>query len=130
MDDFFTAMPSLLSEGFGSNSFKQYPAVNVTETEAGYEMEVVAPGFEKEHFTVNVEDKMLVISAEQKKENNEQNTKSILKEFELKSFKRSFSIDETIDTEGICAKYVNGVLTLNLPRKNNVKESKKQITIE
>lgn len=129
MDDFFATMPSLLSNGFQQGTFKQFPAVNVKETEAGYELDVVAPGFEKEQFSVDVNDKMLTIAAEVKTEKSEQTEKSVRKEYELKSFKRSFSLDENIDTENICAKYVNGVLTVNLPKRNAVKEDRKQITI-
>lgn len=130
MDDFFSGMPSLFGEGFQNSSFKQFPAVNVRETEAGYELDVVAPGFEKENFSVDVDDKMLTISAEFKSEKTEENEKAVRKEYEAKSFKRSFTLDEKIDTEAICAKYVNGVLTINLPKQPNVKEGKKQISIQ
>jgi len=44
-------------------------------------------------------------------------------------FKRSLKIDEKINTETIDAKYVNGILTLNLPKKQEVKPTPKQINI-
>jgi HSP20 family protein len=130
VDDFFSNMPSLFSDGYHNSSFKQFPAVNVTETEAGYELDVVAPGFQKENFSVDIDDRVLTISAEFKSEKIEETGKSVRKEYEAKSFKRSFTLDENVDTEGICAKYVNGVLTVNLPKQHNVKEGKKQISIQ
>jgi HSP20 family protein len=129
MDDFFTSIPSIMSERFQQSSFKQFPVMNVSETEAGYELEVVAPGFEKEQFTVDVNDKTLTIAAEVKSEKSEKSEKYVRKEYEAKSFKRSFHLDENIDANNICAKYVNGVLTVNLPKRKTVKEGRKQISI-
>lgn len=66
---------------------------------------------------------------EVKKETVNENEKQILKEFKPRSFKRSFTVDQDIDCENIVAKYENGVLTLNLPKKTDVKEATKNITI-
>jgi len=90
---------------------------------------VVAPGFEKTDFKVNLEQNVLTVSAEKKEEGKEENKKQIRKEYNYKSFKRSFTIDEKIDAAGIEAQYVNGILTLNLPKKEIVKESAKEINI-
>ena len=65
-----------------------------------------------------------------KEETKEENVKQIRKEYTVRSFKRSFTIDEKVDTNSIEAKYVNGVLTLNLPKKEQVKASAQEITIQ
>ena len=58
------------------------------------------------------------------------NEKEIRKEYQYRSFQRSFTLDEKIDAAGIEAKYVNGVLTLNLPKREEVKTPSKQISIQ
>jgi HSP20 family protein len=91
---------------------------------------VVSPGFEKTDFKLNVEQDTLTISAEKKSEEKQENTKQIRKEYNYRSFKRSFTLDEKIDANGIEAKYVNGVLTLNLPKKTEVKTPAQEIAIQ
>ncbi len=55
MEDFFQEFPSVLNSDFASSSFKQNPPVNVKENEENYLLEVIAPGFEKEDFKINLE---------------------------------------------------------------------------
>ncbi|HEX2607801.1 MAG TPA: Hsp20/alpha crystallin family protein, partial [Flavisolibacter sp.] len=78
---------------------------------------------------INLEDNMLTVSVE-KEQASEDQDKWIRKEYKFQSFKRSFSVDENINVDAIEAKYVNGVLVLNLPKKTVVKEAAKQITIQ
>jgi HSP20 family protein len=84
---------------------------------------------EKENFSINLENNVLTVSGERKEETAKENEKQILKEFKQQSFKRSFTLDEKTESEKIVAKFLNGVLTLNLPKKSDVKEAAKQITI-
>jgi HSP20 family protein len=130
VDDFFPQLPSIIQDEFKAGRFNQYASVNVKENEQAYVLELVAPGLEKEDFKINLENNMLTISAEKKEETEKPNEKQIRKEFKIQSFKRSFTVDENIDAENISAKYVNGVLTLNLPKKVEVKEAAKQIAIQ
>lgn len=128
MDDLFPEFSSILNNGAKQRSFSA--PVNIRETQDAYQLELMAPGFEKENFQVHLDEGLLTISAEHKTEEKQENEKWIRNEFSLKSFKRSFTVDENIDAEKIAAKYINGVLTLNLPKKMEVKEPAKQITIE
>ena len=127
MDDFFAPNSSINREQ--KQTFKFSVPVNVTELENGYRLDVVAPGFEKEAFQIQMEKNLLTISAEVKKE-EEKKEKVIRNEYSYNSFKRSFTIDDTIDAENIAASYNNGVLTLNLPKKEEVKPATKNITID
>ena len=127
VDDFFTDFPVMYKNGKRSNGLTP---VNIKETEKGYTVEVVAPGFEKSDFNVSLDRDLLTISAEKKNETKEENEKTIRSEYSYSSFKRSFTLDENIDGSNIDAKYVNGVLTLNLPRKAEVKPAVKQINIQ
>jgi HSP20 family protein len=128
MDDLFSELPVLYKNGF--NQPGGFAPVNIIEREKGYEVEVVAPGFDKTDFKVKMDQDILTISAEKKEEAKNENEKQIRREYNYRSFKRSFTIDEKIDAAGIEAKYVNGVLTLNLPRKEQVKASAQEITIQ
>ena len=130
MDDFFSPFPSLFRDDVMPGAFKHLAPVNVKESEGGYILEVIAPGLEKEDFKIDLEQNMLTISAEKKSEQDNSKEKEIRKEYRFQSFKRSFTVDDTIDADLISAKYVNGVLTLNLPKKAEVKEETKQISIQ
>jgi HSP20 family protein len=130
IDDFFATVPSILSNDFVTPNFRSFTPVNVKETENDYVLDVVTPGFQKEDFKINLDNNTLTISAEKKEETENQNEKFIRKEYKQQSFKRSFTIDENVDAENISAKYVNGVLTLNLAKKQEVKPSVKEISIQ
>jgi HSP20 family protein len=79
---------------------------------------------------VNIDNNVLTVSAERKTEEKSQTEKQIRKEYSYRSFKRSFTIDDKIDATAIEASYVNGVLKLNLPKKAEVREAAKDITIK
>lgn len=104
--------------------------VNVTETADAYHLELNAPGRNKEDFQVSIENNLLTISYEKKEEVKSEDVKSVRREFSYKSFKRSFSLDDKIDAENIQAKYENGLLKFHLPKKEQAKEVKKQISIQ
>ncbi|MFI5185624.1 MAG: Hsp20/alpha crystallin family protein [Chitinophagales bacterium] len=129
LDNFFNEIPTFFKDDF-SSSMKDFVPVNVKETKEAYQLDVVAPGFEKNDFKIDLEKNILTISVEKKNEIKNESEKQIRNEYSYRSFKRSFTLDEKIDAEKIDAKYVNGVLTLNLPRKAEVKESAKQISIQ
>ena len=128
LENFFNDIPTLFKDDFDS-SLKNFVPVNIRETKEAYQLEVVAPGFEKNDFNINLEKSVLTISAEKKNEVKEESEKQIRKEYHYRSFKRSFTLDEKIDAEKIEAKYSNGVLMLTLPKKEEVKTSK-EITIK
>ena len=129
VDDFFPQFPSLFQSEF-ANGFNQSVPVNIKQTEKGYEVEVIAPGFNKEDIKVGLEKNLLTVSAEKNENEESKIEKQIRREYKYQSFKRSFTLDEKIDTEKIEGKYENGVLTLNLYNKAEVKAPVKEITIQ
>jgi len=129
VDDLFTELPDLFKNEFNQAVRKDFVPVNVKETEKTYQLEIIAPGFEKTDFKINLEQNLLTISGEKRNEVKE-NEKQIRREYNYRSFKRSFTIDEKIDATNIDANYVNGVLTLNLPKREEVKASATEITIK
>jgi len=130
VDDLFFELPVLFKNEFNNGGRKTFVPVNVKETEKTYQLEVVAPGFEKTDFIINLDQNLLTISAEKKEEVKQENEKQIRREYSYRSFKRSFTLDEKIDATNIEASYINGVLTLNLPKKETVKASATKIVIK
>jgi HSP20 family protein len=129
LEGFFNEIPTLFKDDFSTN-LKGFVPVNIRKANDAYLLEVVAPGFEKTDFNINLEKNILTISADKKDEAKDENEKQIRKEYSYRSFKRSFTLDEKIDSEKIEAKYVNGVLTLNLPAKAEVKTPAKEISVQ
>ena len=120
--------------GFPAGNFAKelhIPAVNVKENKEAFELEVAAPGLQKQDFKLNVEDNLLTISYEKQTstEQNNEDTKIHRQEFSTRSFKRSFTLDEKIDAGKIVAKYENGILSISLPKKEEVKITPKAIEI-
>ena len=129
--------PSLFNDFFNrefgidvTSRAHQTPAVNITEKNNAFFIELVAPGKEKNDFEVALEKDTLTISTISEKESNEENTLFMRKEFDYASFQRSFLVPETINTKNIKANYKNGLLSIELPkRKEAIVEPKKQIKI-
>lgn len=129
MDEIMSGFPVLFDESPITGGRNNAP-VNIRETNDGYFLDMIAPGFEKSDFKVNLENNLLTISAEREEKQLKEGEKQVRKEFIWQSFKRSFTLDEKIDATGIEASYVNGVLTLNLPKKAEVKQAAREIVIK
>jgi HSP20 family protein len=87
--------------------------VNVYKTGTTYEMLVFAPGRIREHFKIDVKGNELIISYTPPEGFPKQEW--VRKEYSRGGFERTFTLDETIDTSNISAKYVDGVLHVILP---------------
>lgn len=122
-DNLFSDFPVIANATTRVNqkSAKGFVPVNVKETEQSFKLEVVAPGYERTDFKVSVEDNLLIISAEKKSVQENEKIKEIRKEFSISSFKRSFTLNDLVDATKISASYINGILELNLPKKEEVK---------
>lgn len=126
-NDFFGSFPS---RNEMENSRKVHPLTNITEAKNSYLLELNVPGRKKEDFNIQIEKGLLTISFEQKTEVEKTESTVLRKEFTYNSFKRSFSLDENINTEKIEANYVNGVLKITLPKVEAIEIKPKQIVIK
>jgi len=98
------------------------PAVNVVENGDSYAIEMAAPGYEKADFKVHVEHDVLSISVEKQEEQSSEEKNYARKEFTYSSFERRFSLPkDQVDSDKIEAKYEQGILTVNLPKREEVK---------
>ncbi len=123
--------PEISSGHYDTNAFRngKGASVNINNIGNGYEIEVMAAGYSKEDFKIDLDKNLLTISAETKNDEAPEK-KSIRTEFKIQGFKRSFTIDEQIATEKITARHNNGILVLHLPKKEEVKAPVKQISID
>ena len=119
-----------ISKTWGVENTKTVPAVNITEEENSFQLEVAAPGLSKEDFNIELENGKLVISASQegKSEENAKNFKR--KEYSYTSFSRAFELPETIDVLNIEANYTNGILGIRLPKKEEETQKNHKIEIK
>lgn len=129
MNEIFNDLPLTFGKTLREDVL-HFPPANIIEKSDRYQIELAVPGMDKGDFNVKLDEKLLTISAEKKTEKTSETDKLIRREFSNKSFKRSFTIDEKIDSANISAKYENGILTLELPKKEDVKNGSKEITIQ
>ncbi len=127
-DELLNTFPA--SWGKDSQPYSTIPPANIHESKEGYHVEISAPGRNKEDFAIHQEKGLLTISFEKKEETEKNEYRTIRKEFSYQSFKRSFSLDEKINTVGIQAKYENGVLKVFLPKKDEILTAPQQISIQ
>jgi HSP20 family protein len=122
-DDFFSR--DLWDWGINNNSSTNttIPLVNIKETNENFEVEMAAPGMNKEDFKVELDGNVLTITSEKKDENEiNEGDRYTKREFSYQSFRRSFQLPkEVVDAEKIEAKYENGVLKLLVPKKEEAR---------
>jgi HSP20 family protein len=128
MNEFLNELPVNFGKSVRED-FLAYPPVNIQENDAAYLLQLAIPGFEKTDFSIKQENNLLTISATKKDVVKDETVKMIRTEFTQKAFKRSFTIDEKIDSANIAAKYENGILLIELPKKEKEKAAAKEINI-
>lgn len=120
-------LPSIFSDFFDNDWMMKAnattPAVNVIENETDYKVEVAAPGMTKEDFCVHIADEdQLVISMEKKNETKDNNNKYLRREFSYSKFQQTLILPDDVEKEHISATVNDGVLTINLPKKQKTQD--------
>ena len=87
------------------------------------------PGFDKDDIKLDISGNDLVLTAEHKAETEDKKDKYIRRERTYGSYQRSFDLTG-IDTGNISAEYKNGILTLDLPKMQEVKPETKRLEIK
>jgi len=106
------------------------PAVNIAETENEFHIELAAPGLKKEDFKINLDKNVLSVSTEKKAENVEEDKKYSKREYSYTSFVRSFTLPEVADQAKIEAEYTDGILKLNVAKKEEAKVQSREISVK
>lgn len=111
-------------EFFGNNS---YPKVDVVDFEDKVQIEAEIPGLSKEDVSVDIEENVLCITGSKRENKEGENKKYIRKELKRSSFKRSFRLKDNFNTKKIQADFKDGILLIDIPKKE--KEKPKKIKI-
>ena len=106
------------------------PAVNISETAESYHLELAAPGLKKQDFKISLDRKVLNISVEQQNESSEEGKRFSRKEFSYSSFVRSFTLPDLADQSRIEAAYEDGVLKVDIAKKEEAKIASRQIALK
>jgi len=133
-------VPAYWDNFFNDSFFNNYnpvacnqtsPAVNIVEDDKVFRIDMAVPGMSKKDFDINLDSDVLTISREQKGEAKENTHRYMRREFSFNKFKRSFQLPDTIDQENINASHESGILSIQLPKKEEVvQKSPKQIEIK
>ena len=98
------------------------PSVNIKETADNYEVEVAAPGMDKNDFKITLDGNQLTISSVKENEETTENENYSRREFSYQSFQRSFELPKNVvDEDKIIAHYQNGLLLLSIPKREEAK---------
>lgn len=134
-----STLPSIVDEFFGDDLWNRFfddtqsvtvPSVNIKEGKDEYAIEVAAPGFDKKDFRIDLNNNVLEISSEKEVKEENKDEKVMRREFRYSSFKRTFTLPDTVDTEKIKASYKDGILSISVPKKDEAKvKPTKQIAI-
>ena len=133
-DDFFDRpLPRRMSPHMGMPPMMaQVMKTDVKETDAGYELTLDLPGIKKENVKAELNDGYLTISAEseQNDDQKDEDGKYLRRERYTGSYRRSFFVGRNITEADIKAKFTDGVLRLDIPKKEPSAPEKKYIAIE
>lgn len=133
IDDFFSKDLFDWSNKNFSAEGSTLPSVNVKETNADFQIEMAAPGLNKEDLKIEVDKGVLSISSEKKEEKEEKDKKGnyTRREFNYQSFSRSFGLPESAAQDKIEANYNDGILHITIKKKEPKKaEEKKKIKVK
>lgn len=98
------------------------PKVNIKENAEAFTVELAVPGFKKSDFKLDLDNDVLSISTETKDEKEHKEENYTRREFGYSSFKRTFTLPDSVDDEAINASYKDGVLSILLPKKEEAKQ--------
>ena len=128
---FSDVFDSLINDSMLNDRFvAKTPAVNIAETENEFHIELAVPGLKKEDFKINLDKNVLSVSAEKKAENVEEGKKYSKREYTYNSFVRSFTLPESADQSKIAAEYTDGILKLNVTKKEEAKFQTREIAVK
>jgi len=133
-------MPSILDEFFPENRLESLnyesfsiPKVNIKENNSTFVLDLAVPGLTKDSFTIELEKETLTVSSNVAPNTDstetDTETKFTRKEFNYRSFTKSFTVPETVDVTNIEASYKDGILSISLPKKEVKEDIKRMVEI-
>ena len=138
----FPALPSLIEDFFNRDLLDSsnlnwretgatMPSVNIIEGNEDFRIEVAAPGMKRDNFQIELDNNVLTIASHMEAKKEENDKQFTRREFNYQSFQRSFALPENkVDGDKITAKYIDGVLYVTVPKKEEAKvKPARQISI-
>lgn len=122
----------VLFNDFGKSVIKENvekyfsPRVDIRENDKSYMLEAELPGYKEDEINISIKDNILTLSCKKEVNEEKKNGNYLIKERCNKEFKRQFNFYDNINEEGIEAVFENGVLEVNIPKK----EERKSFQIE
>ena len=131
MPGFNDVFDSIFNDTFFSDRMvSRVPAVNISESDNSYHVELAAPGLKKEDFKISLDKNVLSVSADKKTETVDENKKFSKREYSYQSFSRSFTLPESADHSKIEADYTDGILKLTITKKEEAKFQSREIAVK
>ena len=127
--DPFREMDELERSFFGNGRSVSSFRTDVTDTGDAYKLEAELPGFKKDDIQIDVENDVLTISAKRSEEKKDEKHNVVKRERFYGSFSRSFDVSG-INVDGIEASYTDGVLTLTMPKKQELLPVSRRLEIK
>jgi HSP20 family protein len=120
------AMNQLLEESFvapstGRQGQSFVPALDLSETADGYTVELAVPGMSADDLQINIENNVLTIKGEARKESEDRQRNYHRVERRFGSFQRTVALPTTVKADAISASLTNGILRLDIPKAEEVK---------
>lgn len=131
MPGFNDVFESILNDTFFNDRMGGHlPAVNISESENQYHVELAAPGLKKDDFKLNLERNVLSVSVEQPTEQPANQKSYSKREFGYGSFVRSFTLPQSADHSQIEASYIDGILHIDIAKLEEAKPVRRQIGVK
>jgi len=123
MSDFF-------NEGFEDTELTDWtPSVDIVEDKDAFLVTADLPGLTKKDISINIKENMLTISGERKSEIKDESKNYCRTERRYGAFKRSFQLTDQVIADKITASFKNGVLTVSVPKAEEVKPKEIEIKV-
>lgn len=130
-DDFYRGFGRVPALPYGEEElFGFSPKVNVSENDKEIEVSVEVPGMEQNDVDITLRDDMLMIRGEKKQEKEEKDKEYYYVERSYGSFCRTLQLPCEVDREKVNASYKKGVLRINLPKSEEIKENVRKIEVK
>ncbi|MCD2324416.1 Hsp20/alpha crystallin family protein [Sphingomonas sp. IC-56] len=132
MDRWFEDIPARLQQlQAGQIRFPMSsPAIDMTETDDGYQLTAEVPGIDAEDVEISVTDGMLKIAGEKREERAESASDYSYSERSYGRFEREIALPHDADTSAIKARVTKGVLAITMPKDKSAEGRKQQIPVE
>ncbi len=131
MPNFTDVFDTIFNDTFFNDRMTvRVPAANISESDNHYHVELAAPGLRKDDFKLNLERNVLNISVEKQNHDTEAQKNYNKREYSYTSWVRSFTLPESANAEQIEASYTDGVLKIDIAKREEAKAVRRQIEIK